>query len=277
MNKKFILLASILSLVLGIGLIKNSITRATRVPQAPAEAGTLDWYAEQAQAAGANAFNFRAARVEFAEPETWDDVLANYTVITAQLVSSNSYSAALNRDIETWYKFRINETLSQKPVTVCDGCAPYPTAPADMLPLQANEMLVSKSGGSLSYNGVLLTAQNPEFPDFLPSENYLFVLQLDTASQVGVLSLGPAGAYTVDASAVIHPTNPILNPYGADLSSRYGMSLTQMRAVLNPPPPSSCDPVQQQNCLDADGTWNSSTCHCTPYSDYCTHKPWLCE
>jgi hypothetical protein len=231
----------------------------------------------QAQAAGVSAFNFRAAQVEFDEPETWDDVLANYTVITAQLVSSNSYPAALNRDIQTWYKFRITETFSQKPVIACDGCPPYPAAPSDMLPLQANEMLVAKSGGNLTYNGVLLIAQNPEFPDFLPSENYLFVLQLDTASQVGVLSLGPWGAYTVDANAVIHATNPNLNVYSADLSSRYGNSLTQLRAVLNPAPPSSCDPVQQQNCEDNGGTWNSSTCHCTPQFDPCVHKPWLCE
>src|SRR6266404_2701036 len=102
-----------------MGLIKNSITKATQPPQAVAEVGTLDWYAEQAQANGANAFNFRAARVEFDEPETWDDVLANYTVMTAQLESSKSYPGALNRDIETWYKFRITETLSQKPVIAC--------------------------------------------------------------------------------------------------------------------------------------------------------------
>jgi len=146
-----------------------------------------------------------------------------------------------------------------------------------MLPLQANEMLVAKAGGSLTYNGVLLTAQNPEFPDFLPSETYMFVMQLDTASQVGVLSVGPSGAYSVDATSIMHPTNPILNVYEADLSSRYGMSLTQMRAVLNPPPPSSCDPVQEQNCLDADGTWDPTTCHCTPYFDPCARKPWLCE
>ncbi|HEX3145374.1 MAG TPA: hypothetical protein VHQ64_15485 [Pyrinomonadaceae bacterium] len=277
MNKKFILLASILSLVLGIGLIKNSITRATRVPQAPTEANTLAWYAEQAQAAGANAYNFGSARVEYDEPETWDDVLANYTVVTAQLVSSQSYATFMDRDIQTWYKFRINETLSQKPIISCDGCPPFPTAPPEMLPLQANEMLVAKPGGSLSYNGIFLTSQNPEFPDFLPSETYMFVMQLDTASQVGKLSIGPSGAYSVDANSIMHPTNPILNVYEADLSSRYGMSLNQMRAVLNPPPPSSCDPVQQQNCLDADGTWNSTTCHCTPYQDYCTHKPWLCE
>jgi hypothetical protein len=276
-NKKIILIAAILFLVVGAGFVRNSITSATRPPQAMTEPGTLDWYAEQAQASGANAFNFRAARVEFDEPETWDDVLANYTVITAQLVSSKSYPAALNRDIQTWYKFRITETLSQKPIISCDGCPPYPTAPPDMLPLQANEMLVAKAGGSLTYNGVLLTAQNPEFPDFLPSETYMFVMQLDTASQVGVLSVGPSGAYSVDANSIMHPTNPILNVYEADLSSRYGMSLTQMRAVLNPPPPSSCDPVQEQNCLDADGTWDPTTCHCTPYFDPCARKPWLCE
>ena len=279
MINKFSLLGLILIVILAVGFIRSSSTNATPPPpQATVEVGTLDWYVQQAQAQGVDAFRFRSGRVEYTEPDTWDDVLANYSFVTAQLVTSKSYPAALNRDIETWYKFRVNEKLSQKPIIVCDGCPAFPTAPADMLPLQANEMLVAKSGGTLAYNGIFLTASDPEFPDFLLSQNYLFILQLDSSSQVGSLSLGPWGAYSIDANAILHVINPGVDVYHDDLTSRYGNSLNQLRAVLNPtppPPPSSCDSVQQQNCEDGGGTWNSTNCTCRP-ADSCVRRPWYC-
>jgi hypothetical protein len=122
--------------------------------------------------------------VTICQPVTWDDAIANYSIVKGQSVDAKSYPALLNRSIRTWYKFRVDETLSQKPLLSCDGCDSMPTPPPDMLPLQANEILVSKLGGALNCNGVSLVAKEGSFPDFLFSQNYMLILQLDQSGRV---------------------------------------------------------------------------------------------
>lgn len=277
MKNKFGMLALIFMVAVGVITIKSATINARRAPQVAAEPGTLDWYAQQAQAQGVTGYQFDAGDVEYSQPDAWDDVLANYSIVRGQIIDAKSYPALQNSSIETWYKFRVDETLSQKPVLSCAGCGSMPTPPADMLPLQSNEILISKLGGTLQYNGVTLVAKEQTFPDFLFSQNYMLILQLNTSSKVGKLDLGPWGAYTVDSYGILKVVNPETNAYQADLTSRYANSINQLRSALNPtPPPSGCDPVQQQDCVDNGGTWNPN-CTCTPAFDPCLRKPWLCE
>jgi hypothetical protein len=271
MITKFSVLALILLLAVGVLSIKSSSTKASRAAQAAAEPGTLDWYAQRAQAQGAEGYNFSAGEVEYNQPGTWDDVLASFSFVKVQLVTSKSYPTLGNHSIETWYKFRVLDTLASKPVLTCDGCPSFPTAPADMLPLQTNEILVPKLGGTLTYGGVTLTAKEPVFPDFLSSQNYLLILQLNPSTQVGHINMGPTGAYTVDSSNIMRAINPSIDDYHNDLTNRYGNSLTQLRMALNP---GTCDPVKEQNCYNSSGEWNPSNCSC--YVDPCIRRPWLC-
>jgi hypothetical protein len=275
--KKLGSLTLILVVALGVAFVRGSVTTAKRARQVTAEPGTLDWYAQQAQADGVTAYQFNAGEVEYNQPGLWDDVLANYSIVRGQVVDARSYPALLNRSIETWYKFRVDETLSQKPTLTCAGCGSMPTPPSDMLPLQANEILFSKLGGTLDYNGVTLIGKEHIFPDLLLSQNYMLILQVDTSAKVGKLDLGPWGAYTVNSSGGFQAINPEWNVYQTDLTNRYGNSISQLRTALNPPQPSSCDPVQASNCEDAGGTWNNTACTCKPAFDPCTRKPWLCE
>lgn len=277
MRNKLGMLALILLVAVGVFSIKSAAIKAKRAPQITAEQGTLAWYAQQAQAQGATGYQFNAGEVEYSQPNGWDDVLTNYSLVRGQFLTAKSYPALQNRSIITWYKFRIDETLSQKPILSCAGCPSIPTPPAEMLPIQANEVLVSKLGGTLDYNGVTLVARETSFPDFLFSTNYLLILQLDTSSRVGKLDLGPVGAYKVNSSGIMQVINPEMNVYGNDLTNRYANSINQLRAALNPLPPGSCSPLQQQNCADGGGTWNASNCTCTQPFDPCLRKPWLCE
>lgn len=44
----------------------------------------------------------------------------------------------------------------------------------------------------------------------------------------------------------------------------------------SPPPPPTCDPVQEQDCYNQGGTWNPDTCSCTFDPDPCGGSPYLC-
>ncbi len=274
MTTKFAVLIALvlLAIALAFGAL-NKASVASRV-QITAIPGTLDWYAQKAQAEGTAGYKFRGGMIEYNQPDSWDQVLSTYSFVVVEVISSRSYATAANYDIDTWYKLKVIETLSQKDVMACDACPTFPVAPDYMLPLQANEILVSKAGGTLDYNGVTLISESTDFPDFLTSQRYLLILKLNASSRVGDIEIGPAGVYKINSAGIMEPLHPAWDPYSNELSGRYSDSIYQLRTVLNPPPPSSCNPVTEQNCYDNGWTWNSHTCRCT---NPCTGRPWLCQ
>lgn len=274
---------TILLVVLAFSISVAKISRAGRAkPQASYAPGTLDWYAQEASNQGQSQFIFNAGLIEYSIPETWDDVLADYSFVVVQPIQAVSYPSSQDRSIKTWYRFRIIEVISQKPVEACEGCPPFPSAPADFVP-QAGELVMSKAGGRLTRNGVELIGMAEDFPDLLLSQTYLLVLDFDASSQVGHSSMGPAGVYTVSSSGLIEALHPDSDPFDSDLSTRYGNSIDQLRVALGgspplpPPPPSSCDPdgSQRQSCINRGGFWYSENCYCEV--DICLRKPWLCN
>lgn len=275
-----LLIALIIALMGVLGAIRSpTIKRHLFLQQVTAEPGTLDWYAQQAQVQGASGYTFNASEDEYVQPNSWDEVLSGFSFVIAQPVQMKTYATADQTNIDTWIKFRISETLSQKPVDSCAVCPPVPTPPSDMLPLQANEILISKPGGTIGHNGIQLTAFNQEFPDFLMSQQYLLIIDLYSSIGTGNFSMGSAGVYIIGSDGLLTPIQPEINPYSNDLASRYGNSINQLRTVLNPtppPPPSSCNPTQEQWCNSHYGDWNPDTCTC---SNACAtpSQPWRCQ
>ena len=240
----------------------------------------------QAAAAAAQGETFVTimTSANFNSVDTLDDAFARYTVSVGEPILSQSYVID-DIGIGTWYKVRVSETLSQKPVFQCSTCGPLtlPDPPSDLLPLNSDEILIYRAGGTAQVGGVTFNDEVEQFPSFNVSQKYLFFLNYDSAKKVATVAIGPTGVFAVTSTDVLtsYLTDAdglvISNAVTDGMSVRFGNNLTQLRNFFHPP--QSCDPdgSQAAACYYSGGTWTASTCYCKPAFDPCLRKPWLCE
>src|SRR5262245_32464918 len=254
----FALFATVLAM--GIGLYSR------RAVTQDIDTATLAGMAAQAQAQG-------QSEVDLAKDISWEGIddlntaLSRYTVVDAVPIAKQSY--VLDEfNIGTWYKFRLNFTIKQNPLVTCSQCSSnIPDPPAELLPLNANEILVLHPGGSQLINGITVNVNVSEFADFTLNQRYLLFIDFDSARSLATVSVGPPGVYLVDANGrLVHfyDANPE-DTIGSGLAANYGSNINTLRNALNPSPPSGCDPVQAQACIDRHGGWfwDPDTCTCS--------------
>lgn len=264
---------------LGVSVTKSTIMSARlALLQGAADPGTLNWYALQAQAQGAQEYTFSNGIYEYAQPDTWDDVLAGNSFIIAEPVEARSYPEADDKGIETWYRLKLVETLAVKPIARA-----LRQPPADLAPAQADEVLLLKHGGSLVRNGITLhgvDAQLPPLAVVQPPQRYLLILDYDPANHLGYVALGQLGVYRLDAAGTmtcLTADNPFIvnktpedNPYSQEIATRYNNSVNQLRAALQgsptpTPTPCQASPTLVRRCVQFGGVWDSETCSCEYY------------
>jgi len=260
------LLALLLVSLVIIWLARSRVTVGiSTIPAAEAQAvppdpGSLRWYAHKALAAGNTNFQL------ILSPRTprasdLNQAISNYSIVVGQLITQESVWYDPPDAIYTWYKFNVSETLTQKPYSPCASCTFAPTPPADLLPLQAGQILVPLPGGSAVTDNVVVETNIEDFGGMVQGERYLLFLNLDT-NQQAVVPIGPQGVLHINSDNTFAPVMMLaqgeFEPVSSGLTTQYGNSLAQLRAVFTPP--SSCDPVQQQNCIDDGGRLYSSNC-----------------
>jgi hypothetical protein len=282
MLKRFVVLAIVSTVLAATVAI---YVRVARVQSGELDGSTLTLSSE---AAAANSRGELMVRYivggSFASVASLDEAFARYTVLVAQPTLNRSYVVD-DISVVTWSKMTVSETLSQKPVYQCSGCDPVvmPDPPADLLPLNSNEILIYRAGGNAVVDGVTFTFEVEQFPDFNVGQNYLLFLNEDTSKSVATADIGSMGTFTLTSPNVFRST--LTDPNGAVIGNdvtdgmyyRFNNQLSLLRNFFNPP--QSCDPTgaNQASCIDDGGSWNAATCYCTPAFDPCVHKPWLCE
>lgn len=199
--------------------------------QEPVEYGSLTWLAQDAQANGQQNVDISTLEWTYSDIDSSDDAISRYSVILAVPIDKTSYVwSDENQTIGSWYKLRVDEILSQRSYSACDVCPPPPDPPAE-LTANSNEILLPKYGGSVVLNGVTINSLDPDFPDYSFSASYLIFLDLDSGRRVGVVGSGPAGVFAVQGDTLV-PVTPRSNPLASDIATRYGNSLSQLRAAL---------------------------------------------
>jgi hypothetical protein len=122
-------------------------------------------------------------------------------------------------------------------------CTFTPTPPADLLPLQAGQILLPLPGGSAMIDNVVVETNIEDFGGMVQGEKYLLFLNLDT-NQQGVVPIGPQGVLHVNSDSTFAPVMMLaqceFEPVSSGLTTQYGNSLIQLRAAFNQQ--SSCDP-----------------------------------
>jgi hypothetical protein len=239
--KKYLLIA-LFSTAMFVGFVIHQ-----NLVIAQSEDGILAAEVAEAKAAGKGEV-YIAVNIGSTGVDNLDAAISRYSVIEATPIEKKVYK--YDKDgLISWYKFKVNNKLSEKAVVVCSTCTPFPDLPADMLPLAADEIVISRSEGSFLIDNVVIIQDEVGFPAFTLNQRYLLFAGIDWSKKVGEIAVGPIGAYMVNDSG---KTIPVYdsdasddNPIYRGLASTYNNSIYEFRKRFstggsNPEPNINC-------------------------------------
>ena len=203
---------------------------------------TIAWHVRLAKAKGER-------KVVLASPifcgfraENLDEALSQYGAVVAQPINHKTYIASTNElykdnEIRTWYKFRILENLSAKPIPVCRNCGDPDSdreklIPQEMLPVNENEILIEVYGGTVEIDDVTVTQNNRYNPNFLESNQYLLFLIADAPGKVVGIGMGELGIYMISSENRLIPFSKENKRIIQDITSLYSSSLDSLKTYI---------------------------------------------
>lgn len=193
--------------------------------------GTLKWHAKKAKEKGEKEVKVATPIYNYATVNSLDEAAAHYYIYIAQPVEIKTVISS-PKNITTWYKFRIIEDLSKENLQFCSTCSSVINPPEDMLPLKENEILIPKAGGTVDIDGVRVTKEENDFPQFSTSHTYLLFLDLDASKKIGKFSMGPNGVFEIASNEEIRSVNENRRRLKDEIKNLYGNSLTQLKKKL---------------------------------------------
>lgn len=228
--------AAVFVLLTVVGVVALSMAqrrpREDTSPSQPRDAdeGTLQWHARRARAKGLQEITIPTPRWRITGAANLDEALNQFSVVLAKPVEEKSFIWS-PYNIRTWYKFKVREFLSQRDWPTCDVCPAPPDAPADLLPLKRDEILIVRAGGTAVVDGVRITSVDSAFPPFSRSQEYLLFVKLNRADRVGEISMSHYGVFTVDEGGV-RQINNRSHPFAAELTAHGNRVLEFVRAKI---------------------------------------------
>jgi len=152
-----------------------------------------------------------------------------YSVIVGQPLQ---IVTALTADgyIETWYKFKVSEVLTKQPSVPVEPLEQY--APAALLPLGADEVLLSSAGGSIVSEGVTVV-ERPQYEfRFRLDRQYVLTVYLEFSGAYAALASMTDGAFELQSDGSILPMGHKDHPLVKDIYVRTGNNLEFLRKAL---------------------------------------------
>jgi hypothetical protein len=199
---KLIIVLSVLILI-GVG-----IAVTFRTPQENSEAGkSIESMARRAKVEGKSRITVPGPIIDYPNMGlSLDEVLKKYSALVAEVAESTSFVLAPN-DIRTAYKFRIVESLSQKPANVCETCSPLTDISDKLSTAKFNEFVLEVSGGTVTIDGVAVTMTGGKL-EFAEGKKYLMLVSF-TPGGMAQLAVGPSGVFRIkDDDSLESISNP---------------------------------------------------------------------
>lgn len=222
----------ILFICVGVGLVAGLRSRTPQTTaQSPEEPGSLKWYAEIAKAKGKKQITFDAGFENYAVARSLAEAVPYYSLVKVSLI--DSVPRILDeKQIETWWRFRVVEILSEQQIVNCDRCPPLRMPPLALgTPLQG-QLLIPKKGGAATIDGVTVISSDHQLPDFEPTHEYLLFVSLDDSKTVGNLGMGPAGVYGLKPDGTLQHLDNRPYEIWSEIESKYGASVERLRSHL---------------------------------------------
>ena len=101
-----------------------------------------------------------------------------------------------------------------------------------MLPVNENEVVIGKIGGSLVIDGVTVTATEPDFPDPLIGHTYLMFIS-ESDDRLAIFEMGAAGVYEVTGDQ-LSPVGDKKHPAVTEIKNLYRNSLGALKSGATP-------------------------------------------
>ncbi len=231
MRKKFVILLLPFSIVL-LGLIVfNRVSETQQQRKEVPSHNRLKWYASEGKREGRGRVTIPAPMVEYlgSANRNIEQVLNDYTFVVAQPVTKRTLQIDDNNLI-TWYKFRIEETLSPVRSPACPSCVSL-SPPAD-LPIDYNsEFLIPRGGGIVTIDDVEVEQTEAGSSEFKDNQKYLLVISL-YANRVAYTAGGPLGVFEINPNEHLTAISKSSNIISDGVKSKFDNSLTSLRARL---------------------------------------------
>ena len=170
---------------------------------------------------------FPAPQPYLEEIGSLDEAMANYSIVVAKPIEAISIQTD-PRNIMTYYKFRVLESLSEKHFR---KTAVPENLPSGLSSLKNDEIYVLEGGGSVIIDGVKVT-QKGEY-EYSPSERYLLFISKNSSQTLAIVSAGKYGIFRVKPNDSLESIVEGSTPLKRDLSERHAEDLKQLRAKLN--------------------------------------------
>lgn len=195
--------------------------------------GSLNWHVQVAKVKGQGQVTLPGPNVEYVtDVHSLDEVLLQYGVVVAQPISHLGYVHDANL-LATWYRFKILENITGRPLPKCTFCSPEgESLPQELSSLGEDEIAVPVFGGTAVIEGVRVTMANRDFPPFDPSKKYLLFLSTGQSGKVGFLSMGPVAILTIDSEGRLEPASLESHPILSEIAFRCSNSLETFRTFV---------------------------------------------
>lgn len=127
--------------------------------------------------------------------EEIQQLLPRYSIILAEAIEETGYLNE-SQGIRGWYKLRIIDVLIQTPPQQEYAVR---RVPEQMLPLNDDQFVLPRDGGSVIIDGVEVIQNNLTIPRLKISKKYLLLLSFDASTKIAEIVLGPQSILPVNS------------------------------------------------------------------------------
>ncbi len=227
--KSLALVAVIVLTVFAYTTISRTKPQRKNVPNS----NRLKWYAEEAKKEGKQKEVIPAGTTEYLGSDSPDleRSLSIYSVVVAQPVEKRTFESNDN-SVSTWYKFRIVDALTPLRDPVCFGCVTL--SPPLEMPLDQNEFVILRNGGTLTVDGVEIEQREAGFPQFQEHKKYLLFISL-YPNKVAITAGGPLGVFEIGDKENLTPFSKEPNPIREGVERKFNNSLGSLKQRFKSP------------------------------------------
>jgi hypothetical protein len=154
-----------------------------------------------------------------------------YTVIVGQPLQIVT-AVAVDGYIRTWYKFKVSEVLRKQPDVPTEPALEEHAPPAALLPLGADEVLLSSAGGSIVSEGITVVERSPYEFRLRLDRQYVLTVYLESSGAIAARASTSDGFFELQADGSILPMGRTDLPLAKDIYVRTGNSLEFLRRAV---------------------------------------------
>lgn len=229
MRKKVLVLMLVAAGLAAVGVIQSASKDKQAKDDQAEKRGTFQQRLDRAKARGDKKLNSYSVTAIYSHVDL-DTALAAYDLVIAEPISRKSFETNDKGYLVTWFKFKVMETLSKAKTPRLFEAE---TIPPELLPLENDEILVSKLGGVVESEGLEIEMKEEGFPEFELSRKYLLFLAIDPTTRSGYIDVGPSGVLIVNADGTMESINKDRRYFQTQIESRFGRSISRLKDILN--------------------------------------------